>query len=168
MQEFRNHSVVVENEVRKKHEELTAELEAKHGDKMALLKKQAADCTALFAKHEDEIAYLKSLVTAQEAYLRAVRHRWGLEQKEQLNAEIQSLKQEMDKLQEENTDLSHQLMCRDELVAHLRGEMSSLDVELKRQASSFTEEKRACDDKMRMLRLEMKQQGPVQGPPQEV
>ena len=37
----------------------------------------------------------------------------------------------------EAIDLSHQLMCRDELVAHLRGELSQLEADLKRQAGTI-------------------------------
>lgn len=158
LQEFRNHSVVVESEVRKIREELTEKLEVKYGDKINSLVEQNAEGVLLVQKHKDEIAQLKHLATAQETYLSAVRHRWGLENKEKLRAEIQVLKEELDSARKENTDLSHQLMCRDELVAQLGSELSALEGELKKQAGGFAEEKRAYDERLRGLRLEMRQQ----------
>lgn len=158
LQEFRNHSVVVESEVRKIREELTEKLEVKYGDKINSLVEQNAEGVLLVQKHKDEIAQLKHLATAQETYLSAVRHRWGLEHKEKLRAEIQVLKEELDSAKKENADLAHQLMCRDELVAQLGSELSALEGELKKQAGGFAEEKRAYDERLRGLRLEMRQQ----------
>lgn len=158
LQEFRNHSVVVESEVRKIREELTEKLEEKYGEKIATLRNQVADADALVQKHKEEIAQLKGLAAAQETYLAAVRHRWGLEQKEKLRAEINSLKEELEAAKHENQELSHQLMCRDELVAQLGAELEALEGELKRQAGTFAEEKRVCDERLRGLRLEMQQE----------
>jgi chromosome segregation ATPase len=156
--EFRNHSVVVESEVQKIRKELTASLELKYGEQVAELKQQAEQCDKLVSKHQDQIAHLKSLAAAQEAYLTAARHRWGLEQREKLRAEIQSLREESEASRRETSDLSHQLMCRDELVAQLRGELSNLEVELKKQAGMQQEEKEAYEERLRVLKLEMKQQ----------
>jgi chromosome segregation ATPase len=156
--EFRNHSVVVESEVQKIRKELTASLELKYGEQIAELKQQAEQCDKLVSKHQDQIAHLKSLAAAQEAYLTAARHRWGLEQREKLRAEIQSLRDELEASRREGGDLSHQLMCRDELVAQLRGELSNLEVELKKQAGTQQEEKHAYEERLRGLRLEMRQQ----------
>lgn len=158
LQEFRNHSVVVENEVLKIREELTKSLELKYGEQIAGLKQQAEQADKLVSKHRDEIAHLKGLAAAQESYLTAARHRWGLEQRERLRAEIQSLREELEASRRETSDLSHQLMCRDELVAQLRGELSALEAELKRQAGTFAEEKRTYDERLRGLRLEMRNQ----------
>jgi DNA repair exonuclease SbcCD ATPase subunit len=158
LQEFRNHSVVVECEVRKIREELTEKLEDKYGEKIATLKKQVAEANTLVQKHADEIAQLKKLAGAQEAYLAAVRHRWGLDQRERLRSQIQQLRARAESADRENADLAHQLMCRDELVTQLGGELSALEGELKRQASSFAEEKRTYDDRLRNLRHEMRQQ----------
>merc|ERR1711920_1001486 len=102
LQEFRNHSVVVESEVKKIREELTEKLEVKYGDKINSLVEQNAEGVLLVQKHKDEIAQLKHLVSAQETYLSAVRHRWGLENKEKLRAEIQVLKEELDTARKEN------------------------------------------------------------------
>jgi len=158
LQEFRNHSVVVESEVKKIREELTRSLEVKYGEQIAALKQQAEQSDKLVSKHKDEIAHLKGLAAAQETYLTAARHRWGLEQRERLRAEIQSLRDELESSRRETSDLSHQLMCRDELVAQLRGELHALEAELKRQAGTFAEEKRAYDERLRGLRLEMRNQ----------
>lgn len=158
LQEFRNHSVVVESEVRKIREELTQKLEVKYGEKINALREQAAEASASVQKHKDEIAQLKGLATEQEAYLAAVRQRWGLELKEKLRIEITQLKEELESTKQENADLTHQLMCRDELVSQLRSELAALVGEQKRQADGFAEEKQGCDECIRGLRLEMQQQ----------
>jgi len=158
LQEFRNHSVVVESEVRKIREELTKSLELKYGEQIAGLKQQAEQADKLVSKHRDEIAHLKGLAAAQESYLTAARHQWGLEKRERLRDQIQSLSDGLEASKRESSDLSHQLMCRDELVAQLRGELSQLEANLKRQADTFAEEKRALDDRLRGLRLEMRNQ----------
>lgn len=158
LQEFRNHSVVVESEVSKIRIELTKSLEEKYGEQIAGLKHNAEQCDKLVSKHKDEIAHLRGLAAAQEAYLTAARHRWGIEQRERLRAEIQTLREDLEASRRETSDLSHQLMCRDELVAQLRGELSALESELKRQANSFAEEKRQYEERLRGLRLEMRNQ----------
>lgn len=158
LQEFRNHSVVVESEVRRIRDELTERLEEKYGSIIAGLKRHAEECDRLVARHKDEIQHLKGLATAQEAYLTAVRHRWGLEQRERLLAEIQALREDLDASRRDAEDLSHQLLCRDELVAQLRNELAALEAELKRQGAAFAEEKRVYDERLRGLRLEMRQQ----------
>jgi len=48
-------------------------------------------------------------------------------------------------------------MCRDELVVQLRGELSMLESKLEYQANNFAEEKKEYDERIRNLRLEMKQ-----------
>jgi hypothetical protein len=158
LHEFRNHSVVVENEVRKIRVELTEKLEEKYGEKISLLREQVAEASVLVGRHREEITHLKSLATAQESYLTAVRHHWGNEQKEKLRVEIQAMKEELGNAKRENADLSSQLLSRDELVAQLQGELSALEGELKRQASGFVEEKRVYDERIRGLRLEMNKQ----------
>merc|ERR1719321_614139 len=51
LQQFRNHSVVVESEVKKIREELTIQLDAQYGEKINLLRKQMAECSAQTSKH---------------------------------------------------------------------------------------------------------------------
>lgn len=158
LQEFRNHSVVVENEVKKIREELTERLEERYGERTNALKEKCEEARTLVQKHKDEIVQLKSLVAAQETYLAAVRHRWGLEQKEKLRAEIEQLREELEGARAENTDLAHDLVSRNELLEQLGGELSGLEGELKRQASSFAEEKRSYDERLRGLKMEMRSQ----------
>jgi hypothetical protein len=157
LQCFRNHSVVVESEVKKIREELTVQLDAQYGEKINLLRKQMAECSALVSRHKDEIAHIKGLTTAQESYLSAIRHRWGFEKKEDLKEKIVKLKDELDESKKVAADLNHQLMCRDELVVQLRGELSMLESKLEYQANNFAEEKKEYDERIRNLRLEMKQ-----------
>lgn len=157
LQCFRNHSVVVESEVKKIREELTVQLDAQYGEKINLLRKQMAECSALVSRHKDEIAHIKGLTTAQESYLSAIRHRWGFEKKERLKDEIAKLKEELEESKKVAADLDHQLMCRDELVVQLRGELSMLESKLEYQANNFAEEKKEYDERIRNLRLEMKQ-----------
>lgn len=158
LQEFRNHSVVVDSEVRKIREELTEKLEKQHRDKIDDLLQREREAASLVAKHKDEIAHLKSLATAQETYLTAVRHRWGFEQKEQMKAETRALREELEAAKRGNADFSHQLMCSDELVKQLRSELATLEAQLNQQSASFSEEKRSHDERVRALRLDMRQQ----------
>jgi hypothetical protein len=116
-----------------------------------------AECSALVSRHKDEIAHIKGLTTAQESYLSAIRHRWGFEQKERLKEEIAKLREELGESKKVADDLNHQLMCRDELVVQLRGELSMLESKLEYQANNFAEEKKEYDERIRNLRLEMKQ-----------
>lgn len=161
LQEFRNHAVVVENEVRKIREQLTATLEEKYGEKIASLREQAAEAVGLVQKHRDEIAQLKKLAAAQETYLAAVRHRWGVQDKERLMAEVQRLLKELDEAKTESAELSHQLLCRDELVAQLGSELSALEETLQKQASASEQERHRLEDQLRELREEMQTQQEV-------
>merc|ERR550514_424785 len=157
LQCFRNHSVVVESEVRRIRQELTVKLDAQYGEKIKLLRKQTAECSSQVSKHKDEIAHLKTIATAQEAFLSAIRHRWNFEQKEKLKEEVRVLEDKLRKSRSECEDMRHQLMCRDELVEQLRGELQKLESKLEYQANSFADEKKEYDEKIRNLRLEMKQ-----------
>lgn len=158
LQEFRNSSVVVDGEVKKIREELTEKLEAKYGEKLTQLRQQCAEASAQCQKHVDEISQLKQLASAQEAYLAAVRHRWGLETKERLSAQIAALKEQLEAKEKEKEDLSHQLLCRNDLVAQLGGELSALEDELKRNFGNFADERRVYEERIRCLTAEMKQQ----------
>mmetsp|Transcript_35338 Transcript_35338/g.112445 ORF Transcript_35338/g.112445 Transcript_35338/m.112445 type:complete len:375 (+) Transcript_35338:115-1239(+) len=158
LQEFRNHSVVVKCEVQKIREELTEKLEEKYGAQVKLLREQLTEEKSQSQKYKDEIFKLKGLAAAQEAYTTAMRHRLGLDKKEELRAEIQELKQELEGMKKENADISHQLSCRDGLVSQLGAELSGLEDELKKQASGFSEEKRSYEELLRSLRQEMRQQ----------
>lgn len=156
-QEFKNHSVVVDSEVRKIREELTKKLDEQYGEQIAKLRSGEANARADAAKLNDEIARLKVLAIAQESYLTAVRHRYGFEEKEQMKEEIQRLTQELEAAKLESTDLSHQLMCNAEQVAQLQGDLSTLEDKLERQATSFADKEKEHDEELRNLRLEMRQ-----------
>eukprot|EP00933_Yihiella_yeosuensis_P061495 TRINITY_DN64317_c0_g1_i1.p1 TRINITY_DN64317_c0_g1~~TRINITY_DN64317_c0_g1_i1.p1 ORF type:complete len:375 (-),score=88.42 TRINITY_DN64317_c0_g1_i1:152-1276(-) len=158
LQEFRNHAVVVENEVRKIRDELTSRMEERYGEKIAALREQLTQSEGLVQSHRLEIAQLKSLTAAQETYLTAARHRWGLEHKVDLKSQVQTLAEEKNKATKETEDLKHQLMCRDELVSQLGGELSALETELKRQANSHTEETRDAEERVQGLLTEMQLQ----------
>mmetsp|Transcript_58342 Transcript_58342/g.157292 ORF Transcript_58342/g.157292 Transcript_58342/m.157292 type:complete len:416 (+) Transcript_58342:66-1313(+) len=158
LQEFRNHSVVVECEVRKIREELTRTLEEKYGERIEQLKRKNLESEALIQKLRDEVAHLKGLVTAQESYLVSVRHQRAQVEPERLTGEIDELRQQLEDAAEEKAGLSNQLSSRNELVTQLGGELSKLEAELKRQVSDFAREKRSHDDVLRALKDEMKQQ----------
>jgi hypothetical protein len=158
LQEFRNHSVVVDREVKKIKEDLTEKLEAKYGERLSQLKQQCAEASAQCQKHVDEISQLKQLASAQEAYLAAVRSRWGLENKEKMTSQIAALKEQLEAKEKERVDLSHQLLSRNDLVAQLGGELSSLEDELKRNFNTSAEEKRVLEEKIKHQSAEMKQQ----------
>merc|ERR1711904_677818 len=125
--------------------------------KINLLRKQMAESSALVSRHKDEIGHLKSQTTAQESYLSAIKHRWGFEKKEHLKEQIVKLQEALDESKKIAADKDHQLMCRDELVVQLRGELSMLESKLEYQANNFAEEKKEYDERIRNLRLEMKQ-----------
>eukprot|EP00928_Gymnodinium_smaydae_P062970 TRINITY_DN46686_c0_g1_i1.p1 TRINITY_DN46686_c0_g1~~TRINITY_DN46686_c0_g1_i1.p1 ORF type:complete len:389 (+),score=97.06 TRINITY_DN46686_c0_g1_i1:48-1169(+) len=158
LQEFRNHAVQVDAEVKKIREQISAKLEEEYGDKIAQLRQKGAETAALVAKHLDEIAQLKRLTSSQESYLAAVRHRWGLETKERLRGEIDGLKEQAEVARKEIASLSHQLLCRNELVAQLGSELTSSREELERHVGAFADERREYEEKIRSLRLDMKQQ----------
>jgi len=158
LQEFRNHSVVVDSEVKKIREELTEKLEAKYGERISQLKAEGADAAATISKLRDEIAQLRTLVCSQESYLAAVRHRWGLENRDRLRAEIAQLREELESAKQEITDLTHQLVCRDELVATLKHDLGGMDGQLKVQATHFSEEVQKHEELVRSLKQEMQAQ----------
>jgi len=158
LQEFRNHSVVVESEVRKIREELTQKMEAQYAEKLNALRKQAEDASSIAQKYKDEIMQLKALITAQEAYLVAVRHRCGPEQTEKFKTEILNLKSDLDQTKKENADLAHQLICQDELVTQLGSDVAALERKLRNQETTFGEENQAHQEKVRNLQGEMQQQ----------
>merc|ERR550514_835034 len=157
LQCFRNHSVVVESEVRRIRQELTVKLDAQYGEKIKLLRKQTAECSSQVSKHKDEIAHLKTIATAQEAFLSAIRHRWNFEQKEKLKEEVRVLEDKLRKSRSECEDMKHQLLCRDELVEQLHGELQKLESKIEYQANNFAEEKKEYDERIRSLRMEKKQ-----------
>lgn len=158
LQEFRNHAVVVESEVRKIREELTGKMEEQYGEKLAALREQLSDYESLVQSHRVEISQLKSLAAAQETYLTAARHRWGLENKEVLKDELDRLKKELVDGKGQIDDLTHQLTCRDELVSQLSSELASKDGELRTQAEAHAEDKKHVDERWAGLRKEMQQQ----------
>lgn len=156
LQEFRNHAVVVENEVRKIRDELTLKMEEKYGEQISALREQLAHSESLVHAHRAEIAQLKSLTAEQETYLTAARHHF--ENKDQLHNQLRDLKEEAQAAQGQISDLTHQLECRDELVLQLGGELSELEKELKSQAGAIAEEKRELDERWLGLKKEMEQQ----------
>eukprot|EP00931_Biecheleriopsis_adriatica_P005444 TRINITY_DN106967_c0_g1_i1.p1 TRINITY_DN106967_c0_g1~~TRINITY_DN106967_c0_g1_i1.p1 ORF type:complete len:392 (+),score=101.75 TRINITY_DN106967_c0_g1_i1:90-1265(+) len=156
LQEFRNHAVVAESEVRKIRDELTSKMEEKYGDQISTLRDQLAHSESLVHAHRAEIAQLKSLSAEQETYLTAARHHF--ENKDQLHDEMAQLKEQAKNARDQIGDLTHQLECRDELVLQLGGELSELEKELKQQAGSIAEEKRELDERWLGLKKEMEQQ----------
>lgn len=158
LHEFRNHSVVVENEVRKIRVELTEKFEEKYGEKISSLNEQLAEASVSSQKQREEITHLKSLVIAQESYLTAVRHHWGMEQRDKLKSDLQSTTEALDGARTQVKDLTWELECRDDLVTQLQGELSALEENLSREAGNFVEEKRGYDEKIRSLKLELSKQ----------
>jgi chromosome segregation ATPase len=156
LQEFRNHAVVVEHEVRKIRDELAAKMEQKYGEKIAALHDQLAQSESLVQTRGTEIAHLKNLTSVQESYVAAAKHRW--ETAENYQEEVQRLKEELLAAKSEIQDLKHQLMCRDELVTQLGGELSGLEADVKRQAGLYAEEKHEFEECIRGLRQEMQVQ----------
>lgn len=157
-EEFANHSVVAESEVRKIRDELSEKLEEKYSEKMNTLRRQAAAYSSLIMTHQDEICHLKGVAESQAVSLSAVRQRLGLEQRDQLKAEIQSLKKELEKFKCKNVDLSHKVSGLDNLVAELRSGELALSEELARKKENAAEAKRTHEEEIRSLRQEMDEQ----------
>lgn len=153
LQEFRNHAVVVEHEVRKIRDEVAAKMEEKYGEKITALRDQLAQSESLVQSRGTEISHLKNLTSVQESYVAAAKHRW--ETAENYQDEVQKLKEELSACKSEILDLKHQLMCRDELVTQLGGELSGLETDVKRQAGVYAEERHEFEECIRGLRQEM-------------
>lgn len=158
LQEFRNHSVVVDAEVRKIREELTAKFEEEYKERFAQMRQKSAEAAGMVAKHRDEIAQLKQLACTQETYLAALRQRWGVETRERLQAEIEGLKAQLESARSSNTDLEHQLLCRNELVVQLGSETSTLQQELAELQSALDQERLSHEERIRSLTSELEQQ----------
>lgn len=155
LQEFRNHSVVVESEVRKIRAELTEQLEQEYGEKIAHWKNQSEQSFALLSKRAEEIAQLKSLTIAQETYISAVRHRLSCEQTEKLQNEIRELNVELQRAKRDGAELSHELVCSDELVSLLREEVDMSAAELDSQKREWQEEQRVAEERHSSTLFEM-------------
>ncbi|OLP81903.1 hypothetical protein AK812_SmicGene37503 [Symbiodinium microadriaticum] len=152
LQEFRNHAVVVETEVRKIRDEMTEKMEDKYGKMLGELRENVLDTEGLVQAQKAEITQLKGVVASQESYLTAAKH------KEHLEEQVHSLQQQLELSRGEIAQLKHQLSCRDELVKQLGRETSSLEAELKRQEVAAQEEKREAEIRWQGLHREMQQQ----------
>ncbi|CAE7793761.1 unnamed protein product [Symbiodinium sp. CCMP2592] len=152
LQEFRNHAVVVETEVRKIRDEMTEKMEDKYGKMLGELRENVLDTEGLVQAQKAEITQLKGVVASQESYLTAAKH------KEHLEEQVNSLQQQLELSRGEVAQLKHQLSCRDELVKQLGRETSSLEAELKRQELAAQEEKREAESRWQGLHREMQQQ----------
>ncbi|CAE7219090.1 unnamed protein product [Symbiodinium pilosum] len=152
LQEFRNHAVVVETEVRKIRDEMTEKMEDKYGKMLGELRENVLDTEGLVQAQKAEITQLKGVVASQESYLTAAKH------KEHLEEQVQSLEKQLELSRGEVAQLKHQLSCRDELVKQLGRETSSLEAELKRQELASQEERREAESRWHGLHKEMQQQ----------
>merc|ERR1719253_396371 len=157
LQQFRNHSVVVESEVKRIRAELEEQLSDKYGEKIQHLQTETAKTAATVKKHREEIDALKQLAMVQEAFIVALRHKWNQEQTEELHAEIDGLKQQNAQLVQDKGDLAQQLFARDSLVNELRAELGKVEAKLERQVSVFTEEKKTMEERYRVLRSDARQ-----------
>ncbi|CAE7428521.1 unnamed protein product [Symbiodinium natans] len=152
LQEFRNHAVVVETEVRKIRDEMTEKMEDKYGKMLGELRENVLDTEGLVQAQKAEITQLKGVVASQESYLTAAKH------KEHLEEQVHSLEQQLENSRGEVAQLKHQLSCRDELVKQLGRETSSLEAELKRQEVTAQEERREAESRWQGLQKELQQQ----------
>ncbi|CAK9062236.1 unnamed protein product [Durusdinium trenchii] len=152
LQEFRNHAVVVETEVRKIREEMTEKMEDKYGKMLGELRESVVGTEGLVQAQRAEISQLKGVVAAQETYMTAAKH------KDHMEELAQSLDQQLENARGEVTDLKQQLQGRDEQLRQLRSERISLEVEFVRYKQSSEEEKREAEDRFQTLHKAMQEQ----------
>merc|ERR1719359_2425899 len=98
LQQFRNHSVVVESEVKKIRAELSEQLAQQYGEKIETLQTQTAQMAATMKKHREEMDALKQLTVTQETFIIAIRHRWNQEHVEDLHEQIAKLQDKVQSL----------------------------------------------------------------------
>lgn len=152
LQEFRNHAVVVETEVRKIREEMTEKMEDKYGKMLGELRESVMGTEGLVQAQKAEISQLKGVVAAQETYMTAAKH------KEHLEGLNQSLDQQLENARGEIADLKHQLACREEMLRQVTHDVAQTELELNRHRASSEEEKREADERYQVLHKAMQQQ----------
>jgi len=158
LQEFRNHSVVVQREVDKIREQLRTKFEEDYNKQIQCLRQQLEEERVQCEKHKAEISKLKCAATAQDAYTTAMRHRLGLDKKEELRSRIQELEDEMVVVKREGAELARQLSRRNDLVSQLYADVSSLREELDKQVANSAHERQSWEGLISGLRQEMSQQ----------
>mmetsp|Transcript_12363 Transcript_12363/g.27388 ORF Transcript_12363/g.27388 Transcript_12363/m.27388 type:complete len:404 (-) Transcript_12363:126-1337(-) len=156
-QTFRNHSVVVDSEVRKIRQELTEKLEKENGDKISELRTEAAKYSAQVAQKIEDAKKLRALVVSQEVLVASIRHRARFDEMEQLRNQRQELQDQVEHLRHEKASLEQQLLARDEHNSLLEAELNKLESKLEAQAGAHAEEKKEYEEKIRGIRMEMKQ-----------
>merc|ERR550514_471817 len=154
MQLFRNHSVVVESEVKKIRAELEVKLAKQYGDKIQTLQTQTAQMAANMKRYREDMDALKQLTVTQETFIVSLRHRWNQEQGEVMQETITGLNSKVARLEREKESLQQELFARDALVAELRAELLKVETKLERQISVFTGEKKVLDERFRSMRNE--------------
>jgi len=158
LQEFRNHSVVVQREVDKIREQLRAKFEEDYNKQIESLRQQLEEEKAQCAKHKAEISKLKCAAIAQDAYTTAMRHRLGLDKKEELRSRIKELEEELAVVKKEGAELSRHLSRRNEMVTQLDGERAGLREELRKQVAHAAHERESWEGLIDGLKQEMSQQ----------
>jgi len=152
LQEFRNHAVVVETEVRKIREEMTEKMEDKYGKMLGELRESVIGTEGLVQAQKAEISQLKGVVAAQETYMTAAKH------KEHLEDLTQSLDKQLENARGEIADLKHSLACREEMLRQVTGDVASLEAELNHHKVTSEEEKREAEERYQILHKAMQQQ----------
>lgn len=153
LQEFRNHAVVVETEVRKIREEMTEKMEDKYGKMLGELRESVMGTEGLVQAQKAEIiSQLKGVVAAQETYMTAAKH------KEHLEGLNQSLEKQLENARDEIADLKHQLACREEMLRQVTHDVAQTELELNRHRASSEEEKREAEERYQVLHKAMQQQ----------
>lgn len=152
LQEFRNHAVVVETEVRKIREKMTEKMEDKYGKMLGELRESVMGTEGLVQAQKAEISQLKGVVAAQETYMTAAKH------KEHLEGLNQSLEKQLENARGEIADLKHQLACREEMLRQVTHDVAQTELELNRHRASSEEEKRGAEERYQVLHKAMQQQ----------
>merc|ERR1719321_2075462 len=154
LQQFRNHSVVVESEVKKIRAELSDTLARQYGEKIETLQTQTAQMAATMKKHREEMDTLKQLTVVQETVIISLRHRWNQEHVDDLHDQIARLNVKVAQLEAEKERVQQELFVRDSLVQELRAELQKVETKFERQVSVAQGEKKALEERFRAMRSE--------------
>ncbi|CAJ1362758.1 unnamed protein product [Effrenium voratum] len=151
LQEFRNHAVVVETEVKKIRNEMTEQMEEKYGKMLGELRTSVLDSEGVVQSQKAEISQLKGVVASQESYMTAAKNQ------EQLQEAVRSLETQLESARVDILQLKHQLAGREDLVSQLRGELAFLSAEVQRSEAQRQEEQRLAEERLSGAQKAMQQ-----------
>lgn len=119
IQSFKTHETTVASEVKKIQKEIAQQLDKAYADKIMSLRKISSDSTTMLTKCKDEIAYLKSLASSQEAHIAALRNRWNVEQQDVAPRRVKELDQKLSEAKKQMENYDTEIWSREEMIEML-------------------------------------------------